>query len=48
MAYDYLLYDVKDGIGVVTLNRPERRNALSMALLEELLDIFKIIGKGSV
>jgi len=47
MAYDYLLYDVKDGIGVVTLNRPERRNALSMALLEELLDIFKIIGKGN-
>src|SRR3712207_1513044 len=31
-----LLAHVEDGVAVVTLNRPERRNALSRALLEAL------------
>jgi len=31
-----LLLDVKDGYAVVTLNRPEKRNALSTALLKAL------------
>jgi len=46
MDYRNLLYDLKNGIGTVTLNRPERRNALSMVLLEELLEIFRTVGKG--
>src|SRR3954451_15531819 len=34
-----LLGHVEDGVAVVTLNRPERRNALSRALLDALADV---------
>lgn len=33
---DELLYDVRDGIGHVTLNRPQARNALTFAMYEAL------------
>ncbi|MGH9243981.1 MAG: enoyl-CoA hydratase/isomerase family protein [Acidimicrobiales bacterium] len=36
MAYEQLLYDVVDGVATVTINRPERRNALSWTLVGEL------------
>jgi enoyl-CoA hydratase/carnithine racemase len=36
MAYEALLYDVASGIARVTINRPERRNAMSWAVLTEL------------
>lgn len=35
---DYLLFDVKDRVARITLNRPEKRNALHPALLTELRD----------
>jgi enoyl-CoA hydratase len=38
MSYQYILYEPSDGIGRVTLNRPEKLNALSVDLQEELLD----------
>jgi enoyl-CoA hydratase/carnithine racemase len=46
MAYQHLIYEIKEEIGIITLNRPERRNALSIALLRELIDLFTVIGKG--
>jgi len=45
MGYRYLTYEIKEEIGIVTMNRPERRNALSLSLLRELQDIFEAIGK---
>jgi enoyl-CoA hydratase/carnithine racemase len=36
---DELLYDVRDGIGHVTLNRPQARNALTFAMYERLAEI---------
>jgi len=36
MAYRTIRYDEQDRIGRITLNRPEKRNALSLELLEEL------------
>ena len=45
MAYRYLTYKIEEEIGIITLNRPERRNALSIALLRELQGIFDWIGK---
>lgn len=36
MKYENILYQVADGRARITLNRPERRNALSNPLLEEL------------
>ena len=37
-AYKCLLYEVKDGIATLTLNRPERLNALGDTLREDLHD----------
>src|SRR5689334_13117323 len=38
---DELLYDVKDGVATVTLNRPDQRNALNGELLAGLVDALK-------
>ena len=37
---DILLYEVKERIGYLTLNRPEKRNALSFELVAALKDAF--------
>jgi enoyl-CoA hydratase/carnithine racemase len=36
---DELLYEVRDGIGTVTFNRPQARNALTFAMYERLAEI---------
>ncbi|WP_332696003.1 enoyl-CoA hydratase/isomerase family protein [Bosea sp. (in: a-proteobacteria)] len=36
---DEILYDVADGIGTITLNRPQARNALTFAMYERLAEI---------
>ena len=38
MTYECLLYEVKDGIATLTLNRPERLNALGGSLRQDLFD----------
>jgi enoyl-CoA hydratase/carnithine racemase len=42
--YKYLLVETTDAIARVTLNRAERRNALSLALMQELNECFQTIG----
>ena len=37
MAYQYVLYEAKDGIARITLNRPEKLNALSRDLQHDLV-----------
>ena len=37
------LFDVKDGVGYVTLNRPERLNALTFEVYRELTDTFSAL-----
>lgn len=37
MPYQYLCFDAQNGIAVITLNRPNRRNALSLDLIRELI-----------
>ena len=37
MTYECLLYDVDDRVATLTLNRPERMNALSRKLVEEIM-----------
>jgi enoyl-CoA hydratase len=36
---DDLLYEIRDGIGIITLNRPAARNALTFAMYERLAEI---------
>jgi enoyl-CoA hydratase len=36
----HVLYDVRDAVAVVTLNRPEQRNAIGPQLLRELMTAF--------
>ena len=43
--YEYLLVEAGAPVAIVTMNRPDRRNALSLALMEELIDCFRELGK---
>lgn len=40
MSYEQILYDVKDGILTITLNRPEKLNAFTGTMMNELIDAF--------
>jgi enoyl-CoA hydratase len=37
MSYKFLLYAVEDRVATITLNRPERHNALSQPLVDEIM-----------
>lgn len=39
MTYKTLIYEVRDGIAALTLNRPDQRNALSIELREEFVEV---------
>ena len=39
MSDDELLYGVDDGIGTITLNRPQARNALTFEMYERIAEI---------
>lgn len=47
MSYKNLLYKKEDGIGIVTINRPEVLNALNTEVFDELYDLFKAIDDDS-
>src|SRR5215813_8700270 len=38
MAYENICLGTEGYVAIVTLNRPQRRNALSLALMQELID----------
>ena len=43
MAYQHILVDIEDGVGIVTLNRPEQLNAMNRKLSGELHDAVKAL-----
>ena len=43
-AYQTLVFEADGPIAMITLNRPERRNALSLELMKELIACFEEIG----
>src|SRR5262245_64248666 len=40
MSYEQILYDVDDSIATITLNRPDRLNAVTTRLIDELISAF--------
>ncbi len=36
MSYEHILYDIEDGVAIITLNRPEKMNAMNRKLGKEL------------
>ena len=45
MTYDNIIFNVEDGIALITFNRPKALNALSTDLLQELSDALDEIAK---
>lgn len=43
MNYQHILFDVKDSVATVTLNRPEVLNSLNTAMAKELQDACRVI-----
>jgi enoyl-CoA hydratase/carnithine racemase len=43
--YEYLLVEANEPIAVITMNRAERRNALSLAMMEELIARFRTVSQ---
>ena len=40
MAYEQIIYEVADNIATITLNRPERLNAFTATMMDEMIDAF--------
>jgi len=45
---EHFRYEERDRVGVITLNRPERYNALTFAVYRELTDFFTVIDRRSL
>ncbi len=45
MKYQDIRFQVEEGIGFIILNRPEKRNALSMNLMAEMIDLLQSVKK---
>jgi enoyl-CoA hydratase/carnithine racemase len=45
MSYENISFATEGNIALITLNRPQRRNALSLAMMQELVDCLTAIGK---
>jgi len=46
-SYEYLLVEPTAPVSIITMNRPERRNALSLDLMSELIDCFRFLEQQS-
>jgi enoyl-CoA hydratase/carnithine racemase len=44
-TYEHILFEVDGAMAHVTMNRPEKRNALSLAHMQELIDCLKSVGE---
>jgi len=39
MSYDSLIFEVKDGVGLIRLNRPDDGNTITMEMVSEMLEV---------
>src|SRR5215210_3102218 len=44
-TYEHILYEGDDTVALVTMNRPKKRNALSLDHMQELISCIKGIGE---
>jgi enoyl-CoA hydratase/carnithine racemase len=44
-TYEHILFEMDGAMAHVTMNRPEKRNALSLAHMQELIDCLKSVGE---
>jgi len=45
MSRKQVLYEKKDGVGIITLNRPEKLNAITHSMLRRLVELIEEIKK---
>ncbi len=45
MSYEAILVEREAPVATITMNRPDRRNALSVEMMQELIDAFKTLGR---
>jgi enoyl-CoA hydratase/carnithine racemase len=45
---EHFRYEEREGVGVITLNRPDKYNALTFAVYRELTDLFTVIDRRSL
>src|ERR1700710_441186 len=43
MTYEHILLNREDGVGIITLNRPDVLNAMNRKLMGELADAVKVL-----
>ncbi|MBT7361700.1 MAG: 1,4-dihydroxy-2-naphthoyl-CoA synthase, partial [Rhodospirillaceae bacterium] len=44
MSYDDILYDTRDGVATITINRPDKLNAFSGHTIEEMIEALQDAG----
>ena len=44
-TYEHILFEMDGTTARLTMNRPEKRNALSLAHMQELIDCLKSVGE---
>ena len=45
MAYEEILYATKGPIGILTLNKPKKINALSRQMIAEIMDVLTTVSE---
>src|SRR4030043_71677 len=45
MSQEHVLYEKKDGVGIITLSRPEKLNAITHPMLRRLVELIEEIKK---
>src|SRR2546428_13801819 len=46
MEYQTLLFEIKDGVALITINRPDKLNALNDQVMAELADVAERLATG--